>query len=274
MSNIAYDIGRSARIGLFLVAAWATACSGQGPLSSEQQDPEGAAPVESSSAAILAQHTAVDGSEYAILETESGELVLGVGTTHALETPKLSQQQASVADLYEALSGQVAPESVRAAERKLSERKASFELLPRAPSVSASPEFDRAEVAFPRAVGESVARSSEALTLTPSPAPPPGPSSVCNINADFVYCLPDTTGNPWFQISSSSLHFNLGALGCAVRFRYRYYENGSWHTLVDRLASQGSSWHYYQYGKYLTRRVEVLGNSPLCHLSFIAYGWF
>jgi hypothetical protein len=267
MSNHHRVVGRLAGATAVVaeaLALFALGCSGQGTSSEEQSTP-GAETTAASSTKLLAELKASDGTEYSFLQTATGDLALGIRADHAVDLSDALSRTPSLSALYEKLSGRAAPESLVLADRQLA-AKGVKTAVGSQPSIegTASP-FDKGVRAAPPPASDGVGRSSQILSSSEFQ------NQFCPSGWDFLYCWPDTGGNPYVQRNSWYLEGAMSATNCYTRFRYRYYDSGNWYTLVDRIANPGSYWYYYQYGSTRSRRFEVLSNDG-CGVRFSVFG--
>jgi hypothetical protein len=269
MSDYTETVRKSARVGVLLagVLSAVAGCSGQNTGDGDDPSQVEPTPTEVSSAVVLAQVITQDGTEYSFLQSKTGDLTLAVGATQAIDIAKLVEAHANVADLYEALSRQTAPEALRAAEQRLADDEVTPQLQPPTPGLDLVPEFNAGELNPVRGPGDLVGRSAHPLTSAQFQ------NMYCPSGWHFLYCWPDTGGNPWVQRDAWSMHGAMSATNCSTRFRFRYYDDGDWYTLVDRVATPGQHWTYYQFGSTRSRRFEVLNNGG-CGVRFSAFGYF
>jgi hypothetical protein len=92
----------------------------------------------------------------------------------------------------------------------------------------------------------------------------------CPGGYDFLYCWPDTSGNPWVQRTSTYFCGAVAATNCTIRFRYQYYDGG-WKTFKDMKASPGQHYWFCMSGSKKTWRLEILDNEN-CGLRFSVWG--
>ena len=246
------------------LALFGVGCSGQGPSGEEQSTP-GAEASEASSAKLLAEVKMSDGTEYSFLQTTTGDLAIGVGANHALDLSDTLSRTPSLSALYEKLSGRAAPDALRLADKQLAAKGATTEIEALASSERTASPFNQGVRTSSPATSDGIGRSTQLLSSSEFQ------NSFCPSGYDFLYCWPDTGGNPWVQRTSWYLEGAMSATNCYTRFRYRYYDDGNWYTLVDRTASPGSYWYYYQYGSTRSRRFEVLNNDG-CGVRFSVFG--
>ena len=264
MSNDQRVVRKCASMAMVLagaLAVFAIGCSGQG--ASGESGPVAGESTEDSGT-VLAELKTSDGTEYSFIQTRTGDLVVGVNSDHPVELSELNETS-GLSKLYEKLSGQAAPQALQLADRQLAEKMARGELAPKALNQDTSPEFYMGTVADRSSTIDGVGRSTQLLTSGEFQ------NLYCPSGWDFLYCWPDTGGNPSVQRTGSHFDGAMSATNCNTRFRYRYYDDGDWYTLVDRIASPGSHWHYHQYGSTRSRRFEVLNNDG-CGVRFAAYG--
>jgi hypothetical protein len=211
---------------------------------------------------VLAELKASDGTEYSFLQTRTGDLALGIGANHAIDLAAVLSKTPSFTDLYQKLSGKDAPEALRSADRELAAKGIRAGIEVRDPSQDA---FNAGNLTALPAARDGVGSKSQALTASEFE------NAYCPSGWDFLYCWSNTGGNPYVQRYSWYLQGAISATNCSTRFRYRYYDDGNWYTLVDRIASPGSHWYYYQYGSDRSRRFEVLSNDG-CGVRFSTFG--
>jgi hypothetical protein len=259
MANNPYIVGKFASAGALIgtLAILAAGCSAE----TGNENPSGAS--SDSNVKVLAELKASDGTEYSFLQTHSGDLALGIGANHKLDLSELLSKTPSFTELYQKLSGKSAPEALRAADQQLAAKgmKAGIEAL----DPGQADAFNAGNLTAPPSARDGVGSKSQALTQSQFE------NAYCPSGWDFLYCWSNTGGNPWVQRNSTYLQGAMNATNCNTRFRYRYYDDGNWYTLVDRIASPGSHWYYYQYGSYRSRRFEVLNNDG-CGVRFAVFG--
>jgi len=243
------------------VALFSVGCSGQA--SGDGQSGPAAGESAESASTVLAELKTSDGTEYSFLQTRTGDLVIGVGSDHAIDLSDALNKTPSLTALYEKLSGTAAPEQLRLADVRLAEQKAKGEA--QAPNSNSATEFNMGKAAGLPATSDGVGRSTQLLSKAAFE------DKFCNSGWDFLYCWSDTGGNPAVQRYSYYFQGAMSATNCNTRFRFRYYDDGDWYTIVDRIASPGSYWHYYQYGSSRSRRFEILNNDG-CGVRFAAFG--
>jgi hypothetical protein len=248
-----------------LLASVLSGCGGPGVSTGEQSEPSEAVSSEEGAATVLARVTAADGTEYSFLDSRSGDLTLAVGANHEIDISSLLHQHPTLSELYESVAGRAAPDSLRAADERLAVERSKVALEPNLEAPELVPEFDAGERASSSPQAGDIGRSAQALTAGEFQ------NLYCPSGWDFLYCWPDTGGNPWVQRTSWYLLGAMSATNCSTRFRYRYYDDGDWYTLVDRTATPGQHWYYYQYGSTRSRRFEVLDNAG-CGVRFAVYG--
>lgn len=206
-----------------------------------------------------------EGVTYRFIEAEPGEIAMLVGSDEPVDMAQQTRDgDASLTELYEALSGEAAPEALVVAE--LAAERAAAEAGEAAPEEPA--EFDAGEMAPAGARSGDIAQTSQGLTTAQFEA------AYCDSGGDFLYCWPNTAGNPWVERWSWYMHGAINALDCHTRYRFRYWKSG-WKTLVDRTAAPGSHWYVYQsnYSIIRKRRFEVIDNSSSCGVRFAVYGF-
>jgi hypothetical protein len=250
------------------MAFFVIGCSGQGASGDGQPTPT-AGEFEQDPGTVLAELKASDGTDYSFIQTRTGDVVIAVRSDHPVDLADALDKTPSLAALYEKLSGQSAPDSLKLADQQLAEKKAKGELAPSALNQDTAPEFDMGKLASTPAAEDGIGRSTQLLTADQFE------DKYCHPPAgwDFLYCWPNTGGNPWVQRTSWRFDGAMAATNCNTRFRFRYYDDGDWYTIVDTIASPGSHWHYYQYGSTRSRRFEILNNAG-CGVRFAAWGYF
>jgi hypothetical protein len=199
---------------------------------------------------VLAELTTADGATYTFLAIESGDVAVEVVAPAAVDASLLSGAHTSLTALYESISGEPAPEALVLAERRADENSAS------STEVHVQPlQFD------PGALKGTITLALTAAEFA---------ATYCPGGYDFLYCWPDTGGNPWVQRTSTYFAGAMNATNCHTRFRYRYYDGG-WKTFRDRIAAPGEHFWYWMSGSKTSRRWEILNNGG-CGVRFSAWG--
>ncbi|HKO48521.1 MAG TPA: hypothetical protein VJV79_12405 [Polyangiaceae bacterium] len=266
MSNYHRVVGRLAATGAVLgtLAVFAVGCSAEQGTGSDGQSIPGEG-TTASTTRVLAELKASDGTEYSFLQVATGDVAIGVGSDQPVDLSSILSKTPSLSALYEKLSGKAAPAALVSADRELAAKGAQKELESQASKDGSVPQFDMGVRQTSPSTNDGVGRNTQLLTSGEFQ------NLYCPSGWDFLYCWPNTGGNPYVQRTSWYLEGAMSATNCYTRFRYRYYDDGNWYTLVDRIANPGSHWHYYQYGSTRSRRFEILSNDG-CGVRYSAFG--
>ncbi|HET9955761.1 MAG TPA: hypothetical protein VFQ61_14705 [Polyangiaceae bacterium] len=206
--------------------------------------------------------TTPDGALYTFLDAGGEVGVLVEAPESARAKLQLPDEGGSLKAFYERISGRPAPQVLLdALSREENARGLSSANQTRIEPTPAA-QFSKG-VSAP--LQGDVGIASQALTAAEFQ------DKFCNSGYDFLYCWPNTSGNPWVQIYSDVMHGAISAIDCAVRFRYRYEADG-WKTFVDRYATPGKWYHYYTGTGTRHRRFEVIGNDEGCRMHFAVWG--
>jgi hypothetical protein len=263
---------RSMTLLAFLAAGAISGCSagpaGTTPSASGDESPgqdaarRGTDSTEAARPELLGEVVTEGGVKYSFFASSLGEVDLSIEAPSGSDSlPTLPTADTNFVQFYEQIAHQPAPSALVDAVALADTLRDQTST----PGAQAAPQYDRGSV-VPSAQDQGGVSSQE-QSLTSSQFT----SMYCPNGYDFLFCWPNTTGNPWVQLTSTYLAGAVSAIDCRIHYRYRYYDDG-WKTFRDLYADPGSHWWWYMSGGSISRRFEVVGNTSTCHLHFSVWG--